>query len=322
MWVARVAEWQTRRTQNPMGETPCGFNSRSGHMSHSIKGIILAGGKGTRLYPITNVISKQLLPVYDKPMVYYPLSTLMLGGIREIAIISTPSDLPLFKKLLGNGEHIGCSFSYYEQPEPRGIAEAFIICKDFIRNSRCCLILGDNIFYSAGMRSLMTQAASEKDAVIFAYRVEEPQRYGVIEFDKSGNPIRIIEKPSSPPSNYAVVGLYFYPPDVVDIASGLKPSARGELEITDLNNEYLKQRRLKVIKLPRGSAWLDTGTFTSLNDASQFVRIIEERQGFKIGCIEEVAYRMSFITKEQLIEIARSLMNSGYGSYLLTIANE
>lgn len=287
-----------------------------------LKGIILAGGKGTRLYPITSAISKQILPVYDKPMIYYPLSVLMLAGIREICVISTPDDLPLFKKLLGDGSHIGCSFSYYVQLEPRGIAEAFLIAKEFIGDNRCALILGDNIFYSAGLQALLQKAAKETDAIIFAYRVADPQRYGVIKFNSNNEPEAVIEKPKDPPSNYAVVGLYFYPPDVSQIAATLKPSKRGELEITDLNNIYLSQKRLKVFILPRGSAWLDTGTFNSLSDASTFVKVVEERQGLKIGCIEEIAYRMNFISKAQLLTLAEKYKNSGYGDYLIKISNE
>jgi glucose-1-phosphate thymidylyltransferase len=284
-----------------------------------MKGIILAGGYGTRLHPITLAISKQLMPIYDKPMIYYPLSTLIWAGINEILIISTSNDLPLFQRLLGNGSQLGCSFQYLVQEQPNGLAEAFVIGKDFIGNDKVALILGDNIFYGTGLSNLL-QASNDPDGgIIFAYHVNDPERYGVIEFDASGNAISIDEKPSSPKSNYAVPGIYFYDNDVVNIAANIKPSPRGELEITDVNRSYLQMKKLRVSILDRGTAWLDTGTFNSLMQASNFVQVIEERQGLKIGAIEEAAYKMGFITADQLTELAQPLLKSGYGSHLLSI---
>lgn len=282
-----------------------------------MKGIILAGGSGTRLHPLTLAVSKQLMPVYDKPMIYYPLSTLMLAGINEILIISTPQDLPNFEKLLGDGSHIGCKFSYIEQPSPDGLAQAFILGANFIGKDKVALILGDNIFYGSGMSRLLQSCADPDGGYVFAYPVHDPERYGVVEFDKDKNVVSIEEKPTEPKSNYAVPGLYFYDNDVVEIARSIKPSHRGELEITDVNKEYLKRGRLKVGVFDRGTAWLDTGTIQSLMQAGQFVQVIEERQGMKIGAIEEVAYRMGFIDKIKLQNVAQNLIKSGYGKYLL-----
>lgn len=284
-----------------------------------MKGIILAGGSGTRLHPLTLTVSKQLIPVYDKPMIYYPLSTLMLAGINEILIISTPHDLPNFKKLLGDGRELGCKFEYAEQPNPNGLAQAFVIGEKFIGNDKVALILGDNIFYGSGMSKLLQNCTKEEGGVVFAYPVHDPERYGVVEFNKKNEVISIEEKPKEPKSNFAVPGLYFYDNSVVKIAKEIKPSARGEYEITDVNKEYLKQGKLKVGVFDRGTAWLDTGTFVSLMQAGQFVQVIEERQGLKIGAIEEVAYRMGYITKEQLHKIAEPLRKSGYGDYLLKL---
>ncbi len=283
-----------------------------------MKGIILAGGSGTRLHPLTLAVSKQLMPVYDKPMIYYPLSILMLAGIREVLIISTPHDLPHFERLLGDGSNLGCKFSYAVQEVPNGLAQAFVIGEKFIGTDSVALILGDNIFYGS-LGKLLRENREPNGAVIFAYHVSDPERYGVVEFDASGKAVSLEEKPRQPKSNYAVTGLYFYDNQVVAMAKSLKPSARGEYEITDLNKQYLEMGKLNVGILERGTAWLDTGTFASLMQAGQFVQVIEERQGLKIGCIEEVAYRMNFISKEQLINIAQPLLKSGYGNYLLNI---
>ena len=284
-----------------------------------MKGIILAGGSGTRLHPLTLAVSKQLMPVYDKPMIYYPLSILMLAGINEILIISTPHDLPHFQKLLGDGSRIGCKFEYAVQPSPDGLAQAFIIGADFIGQDKVALVLGDNIFYGSGLSKLLQANNTPDGGVIYAYQVHDPERYGVVEFDPDLKAISIEEKPVVPKSNYAVPGLYFYDNDVVEIAKNIQPSPRGELEITDINKKYLEMGKLKVGVLDRGTAWLDTGTFESLMQAGQFVQVIEERQGLKIGCIEEVAFRMGFINANELSELAEPLVKSGYGKYLLKL---
>ncbi|MDH4057141.1 MAG: glucose-1-phosphate thymidylyltransferase RfbA [Cyclobacteriaceae bacterium] len=284
-----------------------------------MKGIILAGGSGTRLHPLTLAVSKQLMPLYDKPMIYYPLSVLMMAGIREVLIISTPHDLPMFKKLLGDGKQLGCTFSYAEQPKPEGLAQAFIIGEAFIGKDSVALILGDNIFYGSGFGNLVQSCTNPDGGIVFAYHVNDPERYGVVEFDGEMKAISIEEKPKLPKSNYAVPGLYFYDNSVVEIARNIKPSPRGELEITEVNNAYLKKGKLKVAVMNRGTAWLDTGTFDSLMQASTFVQVIEQRQGLKVGCIEEVAYRMKFISRDQILELAGPLEKSGYGEYLKKI---
>lgn len=290
-----------------------------------MKGIILAGGSGTRLYPITKGISKQLVPIYDKPMIYYPLSVLMLAGIKEVLIISTPHDLPRFEELLGNGSNLGMKFSYVAQPSPDGLAQAFILGEEFIGDDDACLVLGDNIFYGHGLTELLATSVKnvkeENKATVFGYYVSDPQRYGVAEFDSEGNVTNLEEKPSNPKSNYAVVGLYFYPNDVIKKAKNVKPSARGELEITTLNQDYLNEKRLKVELMGRGYAWLDTGTHESLLEASQYIEILEKRQGLKVACLEEIAYEMGYITKEQLLYLAEPLKKNQYGQYLIAKAN-
>jgi len=286
-----------------------------------MKGIILAGGSGTRLHPLTLAVSKQLMPVYDKPMIYYPLSILMMSGIREILIISTPHDMPLFQKLLGDGTELGCNFQYAVQPKPEGLAQAFTIGADFIGQDKVALILGDNIFYGSGLYKQLQSNNDPDGGIVYAYHVHDPQRYGVVEFDENQRAISIEEKPEHPKSNYAIPGLYFYDNQVVEIARSLKPSARGEYEITDVNKEYLKQGKLQVSILSRGTAWLDTGTFDSLTQAGQFVQVIEHRQGLKIGCIEEIAYRMDYIGEEEVKQLAAKQMKSGYGEYLLNLVD-
>jgi len=291
-----------------------------------MKGIVLAGGSGTRLYPITKGVSKQLLPIFDKPMVYYPISTLMLAGIRDILIISTPADLPAFQRLLGDGSDFGVSFTYAEQPSPDGLAQAFIIGRDFIGDDAACLVLGDNIFHGPGfsqtLKKAVDAAETESKATVFGYWVDDPERYGVAEFDSSGNCLSIEEKPEKPKSNYAVVGLYFYPNKVVDIAASIKPSARGELEITSVNQEFLSSGELRVQTLPRGFAWLDTGTHDSLADASIYVEVLEKRQGLKIACLEGIAYRQGWISREKMIELAKPMLKNQYGQYLMKVINE
>lgn len=284
-----------------------------------MKGIVLAGGSGTRLYPITLAMSKQLMPIYDKPMIYYPISTLMLAGIREILIISTPHDLPHFERLLGDGKQLGCRFEYKVQHVPNGLAQAFVLGADFIGQDKAALVLGDNIFYGGGFEKNLIANNDPDGGIVFAYHVSDPERYGVVEFDEDMNAISIEEKPQNPKSNYAVPGLYFYDNSVVEVAKNIKPSKRGEYEITDVNRYYLEQNKLKVCKMDRGTAWLDTGTFKSLIDATQFIQVVEDRQGLKVGCIEEVAYQMGYINKEELIAVAEPLLKSGYGEYLINL---
>jgi len=289
--------------------------------NHLMKGIILAGGSGTRLYPITYAISKQIMPVYDKPMIYYPLSTLMLSGTKDILIISTPQDLPQFRKLFGDGSHIGLNMSYAEQPVPNGLAQAFVIGEEFIGNDPCALVLGDNIFYGTGLGKTLEKNAQPDGGIVYAYQVSDPERYGVVEFDQHMKAISIEEKPEKPRSKFAVPGLYFYDNEVVEIAKNIKPSPRGEYEITDINLEYLNRGKLSVSVLDRGTAWLDTGTFDSLMQASQFIQVIEQRQGIKVACIEEIAWRKGFINTDQLVKLAHPLLKSGYGKYLMDLIN-
>ncbi len=287
-----------------------------------MKGIILAGGLGTRLYPLTMAVSKQLMPVYDKPMIYYPLSTLMMAGIKDILIISTPQDLPNFEKLLGDGHEIGCTIQYKEQPDPNGLAQAFVLGEEFIGNDSVALVLGDNIFYGNGLSTLLQESANPDGGIVFAYQVSDPERYGVVEFDENKKALTIEEKPAEPKSNFAVPGLYFYDNSVVEVAKNLEPSARGEYEITDVNKHYLQAGKLKVGVLSRGVAWLDTGTHKSLIQAGQFIEVIEERQGLKIGCIEEIAYKMGFINEDQLAKLGEKYIKSGYGQYLLNLLHQ